>query len=154
MWAICPCVNLALFLPFFQVFPLFCFRACRASFSGLFGGVHFVILRRVSVCLHVSGGSFGACDLYLLYGAKIGAGCLVIQAGFVCPCQSVGLSGAGRVCMAPSFQASPWLQPSNKFSNKCPKTPFEQIFETSVRVALWLWLAEFPTESDRILTES
>jgi hypothetical protein len=32
--------------------------------------------------------------------------------------------------------------------------PFEQIFETLVRVVFWPCLSEFPTESDRILTES
>jgi hypothetical protein len=32
--------------------------------------------------------------------------------------------------------------------------PFEQTFETLVRVDFWPCLAEFPTESDRILTES
>jgi hypothetical protein len=32
--------------------------------------------------------------------------------------------------------------------------PFEQIFKTLVRVVFWPCLAEFPTESDRILTES
>ena len=150
MWAICPCVNLALFLPFFQVFPLFCFRACRASFSGLFGGVHFVILRRVSVCLHVSGGGFGACDLYLLYGAKIGAGCSLIRAGFVCTCQPVELSGAGRVFIAPSSQASPWLQPSNKFFEQVSKNFIRTNFRNKCSSGI---LAPSGRISNRILTE-
>jgi hypothetical protein len=106
------------FFAFFSSFPANLFLGVSGLVFGLFrGGANFDLLAGFGVS--------GACGFYLLYGAKIGAGCFVIWAGFVCPCQPVGLSGAGRVSMAPSSQASPWLQPSNKF--------FEQVSKNFIR---------------------
>jgi hypothetical protein len=66
-----------------------------------------------------------------------------------------GLSGRVRRCRFPCACRAVWpCLPVSVFRTNVRSSPFEQIFETLVRVAFWPCLAEFPTESDRILTES
>ena len=115
MWAICPCVYFAVFLPFLSNFPQICFSACRGGFLGIFkagltfdlwAGLRVFVVascvgRGVSgftVCEQKPGAGLCVCTSYRvqkLQGGRrsAGAGCFVIRAGFVCVGQLSRRSG-------------------------------------------------------------
>jgi hypothetical protein len=128
------------FFVFFASFLPFLFLGVSGLFFGLFeGGATFDLLAgfEVSGVAPSVGRGVSGCVICTSYTVqKSGRVALSFGRGLSVPVSLSHYRGRG---------VSPWLQAlrhrlgcnfRTSFSNKCPKTVFEQIFETSVRVAL------------------
>jgi hypothetical protein len=149
-----PCPDSCTFLLFLQVFCFFCFWACRAYSAAAISGAR----------LH-AWPSHGGFTSYLC-AASVGPCRVAWQSSAASVWQCLKDQGAALVALQLPPPVS-YLQALPRSSWQCRAvaisgrasvgrsvirtsvrlSPFEQIFETSVRVAFWPCLAEFPTES-------
>ena len=156
-----PCQDSCIFWLFLQVFCFFCFWACRAYFAAAISGPR----------LHAWPSHSGFTSY--LCAASVGPCRVAWQSSAASVWKCLQYQGAALVALKLPPPLSQ-LQALPRSSWQCRAVPvsgrasvgrslirtsvrlgsFEQIFETLVRVAFWPCLAEFPTESDRILTES
>ena len=131
------------FFAFFSSFLPFLFSGVSGYFLGLFGGVHFLILRRVravfAVALCLRRGSSGVCVL----AQYPGGGALWFVPLIRCKNASAGQNQRGRVCVwfviwagvCRSLSARGMVQACSSVAHGAAGT-FEQVFETSVRVKI------------------
>jgi hypothetical protein len=156
-----PCQDSCSFLLFLQVFCFFCFWACRAYFAAAISGSR----------LH-AWPSHGGLTSYLC-AASVGPCRVAWQSSAPSVWHCLKDQGAALIALQLPPPLSQ-LQALPRSSWQCRAVPvsgrasvgrsvirtnvrlglFEQVFETSVRLGFCDCLSEFPTESDRISTES
>jgi hypothetical protein len=156
-----PCPNSCTFLLFLQVFCFFCFWACRAySAAAILGPRLHAWLSHSGLTSYLCAASVGPCRVAWQSSAASVWQCLQDQGAAL-----VALQLPPPVSQLQALPRSSWqcravpVSGRGSVGRSVIRTnvrlgPFEQIFETLVRVAFWPCLSEFPTESDRILTES
>jgi len=149
-----PCKNFGTFLLFLQVFCFFCFWACLAYFAAAISGPRLHAWPSHSgFTSYLCAASVGPCRVAWQSSAASVWQCLKDQGLALialqlpppvfdlqalprssCQCRAAAISGrasVGRSVIRTNVRLG----------------PFEQVFETLVRVAFWPCLSEFPTES-------
>jgi hypothetical protein len=149
-----PCEDSYTFLTFFQVFSLFLFLACRAYFAAAISGPRLhAWLSHSGLTSYLCAASVGLCRVAWQSSAASVWQCLEDQGAAL-----IALQLPPPLSQLQALPRSSWQCRAVPVSGRASvgrsviRTnvrlgPFEQIFETLVRVAFWPCLSEFPTES-------